>query len=65
MVKLVKGCLLKTEPNIKEIIMLVAEHAIIEVLNETTIFIKEEFYDEIKTQVEKILSNASKQIEKQ
>lgn len=62
---MVRGCLLKTEPNIKEVIITVAEHAVIEVLNESTLFIKEEYYDEIKLQIEKILSSATKQIEKE
>lgn len=63
MVKAVQGTLIQTEPSIKEIITRVAEYAVIEDINETTIFIKTEYFKDIKQQVDKIIANATKQNE--
>lgn len=63
MVKAVQGTLIQTEPSIKEIITRVAEYAVIEDINETTIFIKTEYFEDIKQQVDKIIANATKQNE--
>lgn len=63
MVKVVKGCLIKTEPSIKEIIMRVAEHAVIMEINENTLFVKGEYIDEIKQQVDKIIAHSTRHSE--
>lgn len=63
MVKVIKGCLIKTEPSIKEIIMRVAEHAVINEVNNETLFIKSEFVAEIKQKVDKIIQNTARHTE--
>ncbi|EJW03761.1 hypothetical protein EDEG_01956 [Edhazardia aedis USNM 41457] len=63
MVKLSRGSLLKTEPNIKELILRICEHAVIEDINDSTLFVKTEYIEDIKVQVYKIIANATKQLE--
>ncbi|KAM0688651.1 TFIIH complex subunit tfb5 [Conglomerata obtusa] len=64
MVKAVKGSLIKTEPSLKEIIMRGREDIVIEDIDDKTLFVKTENVNEMKQYIEKIIANATKQLEK-
>lgn len=60
MVSITKGCLVKTEPSIKEVIVNIGENEnfIIENINDTLVFITEEGAVGLKSRVEGILNRA-------
>ncbi|TBU12681.1 putative subunit Tfb5 of transcription factor TFIIH complex [Hamiltosporidium tvaerminnensis] len=51
MVKAVRGCLIKTEPSVKEVILKISEteHYVIEDINETTLFVNYDCLDTLKS----------------
>jgi hypothetical protein len=57
MVKAVKGCLVETEPSIKEIILKLSENEdfLIEEIDDCRIFIKQEAAVKIKERISKIM----------
>lgn len=58
MVKAVKGCLVETEPSIKEIVLKLGENEnfVIEEIDDNRIFIKQEAAVNIKDRVAKIMA---------
>lgn len=58
MVKATKGCLIETEPSIKEVISMLgeAENFVIEDISDTAIFIKQEAATNIKERVSKVMT---------
>lgn len=58
MVTITKGCLIKTEPSIKEIIVNIAENEnfLIENINDSLVFITENGSVGLKTRIENILN---------
>ncbi|KAK1348290.1 hypothetical protein LUQ84_002296 [Hamiltosporidium tvaerminnensis] len=65
MVKAVRGCLIKTEPSVKEVILKISEteHYVIEDINETTLFVNYDCLDTLKSRVEKVLSSTTRTVE--
>lgn len=59
MVKITKGCLIKTEPSIKEVIVKIGEleNFIIEDINDNLLFITENGSKGLKEKVESIMSS--------
>lgn len=65
MVKAVRGCLVKTEPSIREIILKISEseNFIIEDINDETLFIDPSFKERLKENVDKVLASMVKKSE--
>ncbi|KKO74106.1 transcription factor tfiih complex subunit tfb5 [Vairimorpha ceranae] len=64
MVTISKGCLVKTEPSIKEVICTIGENEnfVIENINDTLVFITEEGAKDLKSRVEAILNRPNKDV---
>lgn len=65
MVKAIRGCLVKTEPSIKEIIMKIGENEnfIIEDINDRMLFVDPRCKEGLKDKVDKVLHSMVKRSE--
>lgn len=65
MVKAVRGCLVKTEPSIREIILKIGEdeNFVIEDINDEMLFVDSSCRDTLKEKVDRILSSMTKRAE--
>lgn len=65
MVKAIKGCLIRTEPSIKEIIMKIGENEnfIIEDINDRMLFVNPRCKESLKDKVDKVISSMVKRNE--
>ncbi|KCZ76179.1 hypothetical protein H311_01692 [Anncaliia algerae PRA109] len=65
MVKAIKGCLIETDPSVKEIILMLTteENVIIEDINDRMLFIDSNYKDNIVNRVDKVVQSFIKKTE--